>query len=69
MTAAKLGSTQADCKGMQSTCRAGTDAHQDIHAFWEDASYSHPSVARPRRHKKKHCSPFMQHPEMVSGRR
>jgi len=25
MTAAKLGSTQADCKEMQSTCRAGTD--------------------------------------------
>ena len=32
MAAAKLGSTQADCKGMQSTCRAGTGAHQDVHA-------------------------------------
>jgi len=32
MTAAKLDSTQADCKEMQSTCRAGTGAHQDVHA-------------------------------------
>ena len=32
MTAAKLGSTQVDCKGMQSTCRAGTGTHQDVHA-------------------------------------
>jgi len=36
-----LGSTQADCKGMQSTCRAGTSAHQDVHACWEEASDSH----------------------------
>jgi len=32
MTAAKLSSTQADCKGMQATCRAGTGAHKDVHA-------------------------------------
>jgi len=32
MTSAKLGSTQADCKEMQSTCRAGTAAHEDVHA-------------------------------------
>jgi len=44
-------------------------AHQDVHASWEDSSDSHPSVARPQRHKKKHCSPFMRHPEVVSGRR
>ena len=30
MTAAKLSLTQADCKGMQSTCRAGTGAHQGV---------------------------------------
>jgi len=57
MTTAKLGSIQADCKGMQSTCRAGTGAHQDEHACWEDASDSHPSVARSRRCIRKHCSP------------
>jgi len=55
MTAAKLGSTQADYNGMQSTCRAGTGTHQDVHACWEDASDSHPSVAWPRRHKREHC--------------
>jgi len=27
MTTAKVSSTQADCKEMQSTCRAGTDKH------------------------------------------
>jgi len=69
MTAAKLGSTQADCKEMQSTCQAGTGAHEDVHACWEDAGDSHPSVVRPRRHKREHCSPFIRHPEMVSGRR
>jgi len=69
MTAAKLVSTQVDCKGMQSTCRAGTGAHQDVHACSEDASDSHPSVARPRWHKMENCSLFIWHPEVVSGRR
>jgi len=69
MTTAKLGSTQADCNGMQSTCRAGTGTHQDVHACWEDASDSHPSVARPGRHKRERCSPFIRHPEVVSRRR
>jgi len=69
MTAAKLSSTQADCKEMQSTCRAGTGAHRDVHVCWEDASDSHPSMAWPWRHKKGHCSPFIWHPEVVSGRR
>jgi len=44
MTAAKLGSTQADRKEMQSTCRAGTGAHQGVHACSDDSSDSHPSV-------------------------
>jgi len=69
MTAAKLGSTQADCKGMQSTCRAGTGTHQGVHACWENLCDSHPSVVRPLRHKREHCSPFIQPPEVVSGRR
>jgi len=44
MTAAKLGSTQEDGKEMQSTCRAGTGAHQSAHASCEDTCDSHPSV-------------------------
>jgi len=69
MTAAKVSSTQADCKGMQSTCRAGTGAHKYIHACCEEISDSHPRVTWSRRHKKEHCSPFIRHPELVSGRR
>jgi len=69
MTAAKLSSTQADYKGMQSTCRAGTGAHKYVHACCEEISDSHQNVTWSRRHKKEHCSPFIRHPEVVSGRR
>jgi len=69
MTAAKLGSTQAVCKGMQSTCQAGTGAHQGVHTCWEDSSDSHPSVVWPLRHMREHCTPFIRPPEVVNGRR
>jgi len=69
MTAAKLGSTQADCKGMQSTRRAGTGAHQGVHTCWEDSSDSHRSVVWPLRYKREHCSAFIRPLEVVSGRR
>jgi len=54
MTAAKLDSIQAECKEMQSTCRAGTG----VHTCWEDSCDSHPSVVWPLRHKREQCSPF-----------
>ena len=66
MTAVKLGSTQADCKEMQSTCWAGTGAHQDVHVCWDETSDSHPSVAWSRRHKKEHCSLSIRHPGVVA---
>jgi len=69
MTSAKLSSTQADCKGLQSTCQAGTGAHQSVHACWEDSCDSHPSVVWPLRHKREHCSHFIRPPEVESGRR
>jgi len=69
MTAANLSLTQADCKEMQSTCRAGTGAHQGVHACWEDSCDSHTSVVWPLRHKREHCSPSIRLPEVASGRR
>jgi len=69
MTAAKLGSTQADRKEMQSTCRAGTGVHQGVHACWKDSCDSHPSVVWTLRHIREHCSPFIRPPKVVNGRR
>jgi len=69
MTAAKRGSTQADRKEMHSTWRAGTGAHQGVHACWEDSCDSHPSVVLPLRHKREYCSPFIRPRGVVRGRR
>jgi len=45
-------------ESQNTTCRAGTGAHQGVHVCWEDSGDSHPSVVRPLRYKREHCSPL-----------
>jgi len=69
LTTAKLDSIQAGYREMQPTCRAGTGIHQGVHACWEVSSDSRPSVERPLRYEREHCSHFIRPPKEVSGRR